>query len=230
MIFLILFLQFTLTIEMIAAGAPDESARQLTSVSSAKPLGRNVVTVNSEHIEGAGQLNEWSIGNEWHPSDRVQVTHNGSPAELFRFTRTDGENNHLGGEHISLTFDAATGLLLGLMRMERRFFDSEREGPLPGKSHSQRVADAFLVRHAPDLLERVRVLWIEPHEEVVTAEEREVVTGMKVKMRQDDGRYAWVIVGTEGEVITFERDIVWNTSMSERSTEKWLHDEWRVKR
>jgi hypothetical protein len=49
-------------------------------------------------------------------------------------------------------------------------------------------------------------------------------------MRQDDGRYAWVIVGTEGEVITFERDIVWNTSMSERSTEKWLHDEWRVKR
>lgn len=245
MILLAFILQFTLTIDQVNARGAREVALWLTSLSVAESSGRNEVTANSKQLLNSrpgtqtadstshytldeGLRTAWNIGDEWSPTERLEVAHNGSPARLVRFTRSNGENAHLGGEHISLSFDAATGLLLGLTRMERRFFDTMREGSLLDRPASQRAADAFLACHAEDLVGRVRVLWIEPHEEIVNAEGREVITGMKVKMRQNDGRYAWVIIGAGEEVITFERDIVWNTSRSERSTEKWLHDEWRT--
>ncbi len=38
----------------------------------------------------------------------------------------------------------------------------------------------------------------------------------------------WVIVGKDNEVITFERDIVWDFVRSGRQTEQWLHDSWLV--
>jgi hypothetical protein len=54
---------------------------------------------------------------------------------------------------------------------------------------------------------------------------------MKVKCRNTaDGRWFWVIVGPGGQVITFERDVVWHTSLGMRCTEMWLHDLWLMHR
>lgn len=53
------------------------------------------------------------------------------------------------------------------------------------------------------------------------------ITGMKVKGRQlSTGLYAWVIVGPDEQVITFERGIAWDSSQHRRLTQMWLHDAW----
>jgi hypothetical protein len=49
---------------------------------------------------------------------------------------------------------------------------------------------------------------------------------MKVKMHHDNGLYGWVIVGSDGQVITFERDIAWDAGEGRRGTQMWLHDAW----
>jgi len=50
---------------------------------------------------------------------------------------------------------------------------------------------------------------------------------MKVKIRNTaDGRWLWVIVGSDRKVMAFERDVVWITFPGHRGTEKWLHDSW----
>jgi len=41
-----------------------------------------------------------------------------------------------------------------------------------------------------------------------------------------DGRWFWVIVGSDEKPMVFERDIVWVTFPGHRKTEKWLHDSW----
>ncbi|WP_217999547.1 hypothetical protein [Thauera butanivorans] len=50
---------------------------------------------------------------------------------------------------------------------------------------------------------------------------------MKVKARNlADGRWFWVILGSDEKPMVFERDIVWITFPGHRKTEKWLHDGW----
>jgi len=51
-----------------------------------------------------------------------------------------------------------------------------------------------------------------------------------VKMRnKQDGLWFWVIVGGDGQVIVFERDIYWISFSGRRRTEKWLHDSYLAK-
>ena len=141
----------------------------------------------------------------------------------LRYERQDGKNVGLGGEHVTLVVDAITGALLGVTKMDGDL----AEGDLPTRDAAQQVAMRFVAEVAPDLEGKLEVLWVEPHSETFQVERQSAtLTGMKVKTRQPDGRYAWVIVGAQDTVITFERDIVWNFNMSERTTEKWLHDGW----
>ena len=141
----------------------------------------------------------------------------------LRHERRDRKNVGLGGEHVTLVVDAVTRALLGVTKM----VGDLAEGDLPTKNAAQQTAMRFIEEVAPDLENQLEVLWIEPHDEVVQIAEQSVaLTGMKVKMQQQDGRYAWVIVGARNAVITFERDIIWNYDMSKRTTEKWLHDSW----
>jgi len=159
--------------------------------------------------------------------DARRVTRDERPVWVFRHERADGRSTGLGGEHVSVVVDAETARLLGVTRMEARF----AEGALPDQATAQAVAEAFLAEAAPDLHGTLDVLWIEPHDETITADGDEaVVTGMKVKCRDPSGTYAWVIVGPEAEIITFERDVVWNSDMSRRETEQWLHDDWLLHR
>lgn len=159
--------------------------------------------------------------------DACRVTRDGRPVWRFRHERDDGTNAGFGGEHVSYVVDAETARLLGVTRMEARFADGE----LPDRETARTVAEGFLADAAPDLHGTLDVLWIEPHDETITADGREVVvTGMKVKCRDPSGTYAWVVVGPGNAVVTFERDVVWNDDMSRRATEQWLHDDWLARR
>lgn len=156
-----------------------------------------------------------------------EVAIDGGKARLVRYERADGRNSGLGGEHFSTVTDPS-GKLKGFTRMDL----SLREGELPGEEEAQSIAMRFLGTHAPDLLPGLRISFIAPHEETVESDGRPVtLTGMKVKMRNTaDGRWFWVIVGSDREVMVFERDIVWANLQGRRQTEMWLHDRWLEER
>ncbi|MCG6207465.1 hypothetical protein LPW26_22695 [Rhodopseudomonas sp. HC1] len=155
------------------------------------------------------------------------VSVDGERAELVRYERADNRNAALGGEHFS-TVMAADGRLKGFARMDLALVG----GALPSREETQAIAMDFLREAAPDLLPVLKISWIEPHDEPLRVmrngkAESLTLTGMKVKMRNSaDGRWMWVIVGTDRKVMVFERDIVWVTFPGHRQTEKWLHDSW----
>ncbi|WP_372474657.1 hypothetical protein AB4865_05165 [Capnocytophaga sp. ARDL2] len=78
----------------------------------------------------------------------------------------------------------------------------------------------------------VENLWIEPHnEEIIVNGKSLSINGMKYKcFRPSHNDYAWVIVGSDGTIITFERDIFWDNHKQKCITEKWLHDNWRIEK
>jgi hypothetical protein len=155
----------------------------------------------------------------------VQV--DGTPAILTRHERRDGRNAGLEGEHFS-TMAAADGVLKGFA-----YISLDLAGkPLPSRERTEAIARAFLQTHASDLLLRMEIHWIEPHDEPIRVQregrtETVTLTGMKMKARNlADGRWFWVIVGSDEQPMVFERDIVWITFPGHRKTEKWLHDGW----
>lgn len=160
---------------------------------------------------------------------RQTVTVDGERAKLTRYERSDRRNAGLGGEHFSTVVDSQ-GKLKGFANMTLDLVGK----PLPTREHTREIAVAFLQKTAPDLLLKMQVSWIEPHDEPIRISrngrvENVVLTGMKVKARNlADGRWFWVIVGGNEKPMVFERDIVWVTFPGHRKTEKWLHDTWLV--
>jgi hypothetical protein len=121
----------------------------------------------------------------------------------------------LGASHASVII-SPDGLLLGFTKLKR-------PSAVPTKDEARRCAFEFFAKVANDL--DLTELWIAPHEErVIFNGQVETVTGQKVKCRQSDGRYPWVVVGAS--VFTFEQDIEWNDALRTRATEQWLHDDW----
>ena len=160
-------------------------------------------------------------------ASRQAVIVDGEGAELMRYERADGRNAGIGGEHFSLVV-GANGRVKGFARIDLDLVGGE----LPSREEVQEIAMAFLQRAAPDLLPVLEISWIEPHDEPLRVmrdgrTENLTLTGMKVKMRNTtDGRWFWVIVGADRNIMVFERDIVWITFPGHRKTEKWLHDSW----
>ena len=155
------------------------------------------------------------------------VSVDGEGATLLRYERRDGRNTGLEGEHFS-TVVAADGTLKGFANISLDLAGK----PLPTRQRSEQIAREFLQQTAPDLLPRMKISWIDPHDEPILVQrdgrsETIVLTGMKVKARNlADGRWFWVIVGSDEKAMVFERDIVWITFPGHRKTEKWLHDSW----
>ena len=155
------------------------------------------------------------------------VSVDGENATLIRHERRDGRNAGLEGEHFSAVV-ATDGTLKGFANISLDLADK----PLPSRERSEQIARAFLQETAPDLLPRMKISWIDPHDEPIRVQrdgrsETVTLTGMKVKARNlADGRWFWVIVGSEEKPMVFERDIVWITFPGHRKTEKWLHDSW----
>jgi len=167
------------------------------------------------------------IPNGYSEVSRQRVTVDGTPAVLIRNERADGRNTGLGGEHVSWLHDEH-GQLKGFVRME----EALASGALPSEEAAREAAFAFLKTSAPDLLENLELHWIAQHDEEIAVSKgadkvKTTLSGAKVKMRNAaDGRWFWVIVGTDGAPMVFERDIVWVTLPGHRQTEKWLHDSW----
>ena len=155
------------------------------------------------------------------------VSVDGENATLIRHERRDGRNAGLEGEHFSAVV-ATDGTLKGFANISLDLADK----PLPSRERSEQIARSFLQETAPDLLPRMKISWIEAHDEPIRVQrdgrsETVTLTGMKVKARNlADGRWFWVIVGSEEKPMVFERDIVWITFPGHRKTEKWLHDSW----
>lgn len=165
--------------------------------------------------------------SDYQEVSRRRVLVDGEPAELRRHERQDGRNTGLHGEHLSMVV-AADGALKGFVHLSLT-----RAGqPLPSRARTETIARDFLQRQAPDLLPGMEISWIEPHDETLRIQregrsQAVVLTGMKLKARNmADGRWFWVIVGGDEQVMIFERDIVWITFPGHRQTEKWLHDSW----
>lgn len=162
-----------------------------------------------------------------HEMSHRPVSVDGQTAYLTRYERQDRRNAGLGGEHFS-TVVAGDGTLKGFANISLDLVGK----PLPSRERTEQIARAFLQETAPDLLPRMQISWIEPHDEPIRVSrdgrsETVTLTGMKVKARNlADGRWFWVIVGGDERPMVFERDIVWISFPGHRKTEKWLHDSW----
>lgn len=141
---------------------------------------------------------------------------------IFRFEKVNGENNDLWGEHYSFTINKESGNILGFTWMDQRFIAGQE---LPTEKQTKEIAESFLNKVQSGLFNSLENLWIRPHDEIITVDGQQMtVTGMKYKCYlPDKDTYAWVIVGSDQQIITFEQDIKWEGG---RVTEKWLHDSW----
>ncbi|MFY9962095.1 hypothetical protein [Pseudomonas sp.] len=208
------------------------TTRYTTGLAVALALATSVANATTESTEDISVMNQAvnntiAIPAAYQEALRRSVKVDDESAVLTRYVRTDGRNATLGGEHFS-TVVSDSGVLKGFANMSLDLVDMT----LPSREISETIARAFLQQHAPDLLERMKISWIDPHDEPVKVvrngrEETVTLTGMKVKARNlADGRWFWIIVGGDGKPMVFERDIVWITFPGKRKTEKWLHDAW----
>ncbi|MGX7413403.1 hypothetical protein ACWOET_12220 [Enterococcus caccae] len=140
---------------------------------------------------------------------------------LVRYA-SEGVNNELFGEHFSVTIEKESKEILGFTNMSQKYVLSETN-QLLSKAETAKIAKRFLDQFAPGYFETLNNLWIDQHDETIQLEGYEMkVSGMKYKCyRPITDDYAWLIIGGDGEVITFERGIIW---IEGRVTEKWLHD------
>ncbi|MGN9841669.1 hypothetical protein ACTMTI_26440 [Nonomuraea sp. H19] len=169
----------------------------------------------TDALDGTGLL----IPSGWEIVRVREERHDDRAVTVIRY-QPDGYRP--GGPHTSIVLDA-DGTILGFTRLQ-----GVSDGPLPGVSRAEEVALRFLRQVAPDYAEGLSVNWVSQHDEIVTRPDgaTETVSGMKVKMHHGDGLYAWVIVGPDESVLTYERDITWDSGQSRRGTQMWLHDAW----
>lgn len=148
---------------------------------------------------------------------------NESDVWIFRYEKSNEENNGLGGEHYSFTVDSDSHQILGITWMDQRFTSSNY--PSLSDKRTELLVKSFLNRIEPGLSDRLENHWIRPHDEMIIVNGVKIpVTGMKYKCYlPDEDTWAWVIVGLDEKVMTFEQGIKWEGG---RITEKWLHDNW----
>lgn len=176
---------------------------------------------------GAVGDNPISIPDTHQQTSQRSVTLDGQPATLSRYERRDGRNAFLEGEHFS-TVIAADGTLKGFANISLDLVGK----PLPSRERAEQIAAEFLRKAAPDLLTSLRGASVTPHNEPIRlshAGRNETVqlTGLKFKSRNlADGRWFWVIVGSDEKPMLFERDLEWAYLLARRKTEQWLHDRW----
>ena len=161
-------------------------------------------------------------GYSFHTVKNVKL--NDVEAYLFRFERS--ENKGLQGEHFSFLISKNDKQILRFSTMDKKYSNVH----MLSESETERIAMEFLFKLDKTLAANLKNLWIERHDEAILIDgEKTAVAGMKYKCyysAQND--YCWVIVGFDGSVITFERNIKWDNSKNARITEKWLHDDWFI--
>ncbi len=156
----------------------------------------------------------------WLPVATRHERHDDRPVTVVRYQAEAPARG--GGEHVTVVLDEG-GTLLGYTRMV-----AYATGALPDDDQAERQAMEWLRSFDADYAAGLTVSWIDQHDETVTdaAGTERTISGVKVKTHHESGLYAWIIVGADGQIITYERDIRWDSSAGRRGTEMWLHDTW----
>lgn len=163
------------------------------------------------------------IPNEYHFHTVSKVKPNGVEAYLFRYQKD--ENKGSNGEHFSFLISKVDKKILGFTNMNKKYKDLN----MLSRKETEEIAKNFLIKMDESLADDLENLWIERHDEqlFVDGGKATTIAGMKYKCyRKSKDDYTWVIVGFDGSIITFERDIKWNMQEQRKITEKWLHDSW----
>jgi hypothetical protein len=171
----------------------------------------------AEALEAAGL----SVPAAWQVVDRRRAYHDERAVTVVRWA--PGARRTLGGEHATMVVDDA-GVLLGWTRMSAEVADR----PVPDSEQARAAAFGWLAGFAHEHARGLEVLWVRQHDETVRDDRgaRLLIRGAKVKTRQADGRYTWVVMDGRDSVLTYERDVRWDGAAGRRGTEMWLHDTW----
>ncbi|GAB5565206.1 MAG: hypothetical protein Wins2KO_22690 [Winogradskyella sp.] len=166
--------------------------------------------------------NQVIIPNEFHFHSVQKVQIDSILAYLFRYQKND--NDELRGQHFSFIVSENEKKILGFTNMDIKYSNCK----MISKAETEIIARDFLLKMDAKLFESLENLWIAPHnEELILNNDKTAICGMKYKcFSSSNNDYAWVIVGFNGEIITYERDIKWNSEEKKRITHKWLHDNW----
>ncbi|WP_306366896.1 hypothetical protein [Nocardiopsis sp. CC223A] len=137
----------------------------------------------------------------------------------------EGGEYDVAGPHLSVVV-GSDGRLIGVTALDPR--EANDPDALPGAEQAREAAYSWLARQDSEYLAGLEEQWVDRHDEVVVGADGEehVIPGVKVKTRHADGRYAWVIVGADSRVVTFERDVTWDAVRQRRATQMWLHNAW----
>ncbi|MBC2579091.1 YcdB/YcdC domain-containing protein [Clostridium sp. DJ247] len=161
----------------------------------------------SESLERVLEL--LSVPEGYKLKDVQNQKQNGVDIWVFRYEKSSGENNGLDGEHFSFVVEKSNNKILGFTWMDQSLSTDE----LPSKEETKAAAKAFLDKIEPGMFEKLKNLWIDKHDEIITLKDERnsesvniTVSGMKYKCYlEDKNNYAWVIVGSDCKVITFEQ-------------------------
>ncbi|MFT4052450.1 MAG: hypothetical protein QM677_09395 [Microbacterium sp.] len=148
--------------------------------------------------------------------------HEAIPVTVTRYQSTPDLS--YGTEHVTTVIGTENGILYGYTRQTA----TEDEHRLPDVEAARRIAFDFLTTVDAGYASGLTEQWIDRHDEQITTAtgKSAAVAGIKVKTRHRSGLYAWVIIGEYGQILTYERDIVWNSAAARRHTSMWLHDRW----
>ncbi|WP_312976656.1 hypothetical protein [Corynebacterium sp.] len=151
-----------------------------------------------------------------------QEMHEKIPVTVTRYQAAPDLN--YGGEHVTTVIGRDNNILYGYTRQT----PTRDESALPDATTARTTAFEFLTELDADYASRLRELWVDRHDEHVTALDGRpaTVAGIKVKTGHESGLYAWVIIGEHEQVVTYERDIAWISAEARRHTHMWLHDRW----
>lgn len=141
---------------------------------------------------------------------------------VFRYEKANGENNGLGGEHYSFTVTQDKYKVVGVMWMDQRF---EKGQSLPSHGETREIVEEYLQKVEPGLFQRSENTWIRREDSSIIVNGKEMtLTGVRYKLfMPGDNKWGWVIVGPDGNIMSFEQDMIW---MGGRISEMWLHDSW----
>lgn len=151
---------------------------------------------------------------------KIQV--DGIPAIVVRYEKQ--ENKGSKGEYFSFVVTEKEKQIFGFTSMDKKYANLK----MPSKSETERIAKDFLLKLDRNLVKDLKNLWIERHdEEIIVGGKPTVIASIKYKCYCSvEDYYAWVIVGFDGSVVTYERNMKWSNNQQVCITEKWLHDNW----
>ena len=185
------------------------------------------VVIDEDGSENArpelGTESELAPPSHWHEVDVRTELHDDEEVIVTRWQPT--KERRLEGPHVSVV-RGRDGRVVGYTALDLDANNDPRD--LPDAERARQVARGWLGRIDEGYLQGLTEQWVDRHDERVVDEEgnEHLVPGVKVKTRHEDGRYAWVIVGADSRVVTFERDVTWDAAAQRRATQMWLHDNW----